>query len=238
MLREGESELDSTDVQILREKFPKDLESLLNQEFEGLKWSDTLPHAMIMDSMGSRDGVSLYNFIFDRGYNVEFHTNAIVLRVGDVEFLIYGKEETCDLSRGDFKYYNNLARLREILGDGAKALNLGGGGEPLVKEFFGQNALNLDISRDFLGPGDIQADAANIPLEDSSLDLVVMREFGPWINSTVVGEVGRVLRNGGLVYFAAQNPDRLFLNDKKFNFERVLVDGIQGDHVYRVHKVD
>ncbi len=102
------------------------------------------------------------------------------------------------------------ARLQPVC-----VLDLGAGTghftELLKKRYPYAAVLAVDVVKEVLQTGGICADAANLPLQNSSVDLVVSGLMLPWCNDNeaVFKEVSRVLKPGGLFLFSTFGPDTL-----------------------------
>ena len=119
-----------------------------------------------------------------------------------------------------------LTRLQPLRIDAKTVLDLGaatGGATALLqKRFGGAHIVSLDLSRNmllqrkrrrrwFTRTSSVQADAERLPFADRSFDLVFANLLLPWVNdpATVLAEVSRVLRKGGVLAFATLGPDSL-----------------------------
>ena len=93
---------------------------------------------------------------------------------------------------------------------------------PLAKRFRGARILAVDFSQAMLDRCDarrgwfsktttVLAEAAKLPFEDHSVDVVFSNLLLPWIDdpAVVAAEVSRVLRKEGLFVFATLGPDSL-----------------------------
>lgn len=119
-----------------------------------------------------------------------------------------------------------FSRLKPMLVDATTVLDLGcatgAAYKPLLQRFPGANIIGLDLSSGMLRRAArrrawfskfalLQADATAIPLADHSIDVVFCNQLLPWVAepATLFAEVGRVLRENGLLVFAALGPDSL-----------------------------
>ena len=119
-----------------------------------------------------------------------------------------------------------LERLQPLRLDARTILDLGAGtgsATALLRKRFGRvHILSVDVSRNMLRccagkrrrwsrPGEVQADAAQLPFPAGSFDLVFANLLLPWIDdpARVFAEVARVLRDGGVFAFASLGPDSL-----------------------------
>ncbi len=93
---------------------------------------------------------------------------------------------------------------------------------PLLGRYRGSRIVALDLSEGMLAlarrrkrwrgaPLPVCADAAGLPLRDSSVDLIFSNLMLQWCNEldVVLAEFRRVLRSGGLLSFATFGPDTL-----------------------------
>ncbi len=119
-----------------------------------------------------------------------------------------------------------LARLEPLLLDARVVLDLGaatgGATAALRRRFRRARIVSVDLSHGMLRrcagkrrwwsrSAEVQGDAARLPFADSSFDLVFANLLLPWIDApaTVLDEVARVLRQGGVFAFATLGPDSL-----------------------------
>lgn len=119
-----------------------------------------------------------------------------------------------------------LARLEPITVEAGTVLDLGSAtgasARALRRRFRGATVIALDISLPMLERSArrsawfsrrpaVQADAAQLPLADHSVDLVFSNLLLPWIKDRgpIFAEVARVLRKEGLFVFATLGPDSL-----------------------------
>lgn len=119
-----------------------------------------------------------------------------------------------------------LARLEPVRLDVSTILDLGaatGGAMPaLRKQYRRARVISVDLSHRMLQrcagrrgwwsrAAEVQGDAACLPFMDDSFDLVFANLLLPWIDApaTVLEEVARVLRPGGVFAFATLGPDSL-----------------------------
>ena len=119
-----------------------------------------------------------------------------------------------------------LERLDPMLVEARTVIDLGCGTGSACKQLGGRfrraRVVGIDLSANMLRelerkrswrskPAAVQADAAALPLADSSVDVVFANLLLPWIADpgTVFGEVARVLREGGLMLFSTLGPDSL-----------------------------
>lgn len=92
--------------------------------------------------------------------------------------------------------------------------------EMLAKQFRGAKVMGIDRSQAMLREAEkkkswrtrfsvLEADAAALPLEDQSVDLVFCNQLLPWVDDVpaVFAEVNRVLRKNGLFMFSSLGPD-------------------------------
>ena len=121
-----------------------------------------------------------------------------------------------------------FARLLPLIVDAQCILDLGaatGRATPqLRKRYGGAQIVSLDISHSMLvaarrrrsrftlaRPACVQANAADLPFHDASVDLVFSNLMLPFVDrpERVFAEVARVLREGGVFGFATLGPDSL-----------------------------
>lgn len=121
-----------------------------------------------------------------------------------------------------------FARLEPLLFEPVRILDLGcatGSASAGLRKSFGPtHIVSLDLSRDMLRHARrkrarfsrsrasfVQADAAQLPFEDQSFDLVfsnLLLPFTAW-SDPIFAEVARVLQKGGVFAFATLGPDSL-----------------------------
>lgn len=134
-----------------------------------------------------------------------------------------GKEEFVITNRSflmiDMYFSQEISKtIKELLNTNPNrqilVLDLAGGTESqavrdIEKEFGGNRvrAINIDLAHNIKrgkGVDRFQGDAANIPLADSSIDIVYSVQFLPFINSlerkNVLSKVARVLKPGGIAF--------------------------------------
>jgi len=98
----------------------------------------------------------------------------------------------------------------------------GSGSAPLARRFRGSQVIGMDASFAMLQCNArkktlfakrlaLQGDAARIPLQDGSVDLVVANMLLPWIDDLpgCLAEIARVTRKDGVFAFATLGPDSL-----------------------------
>jgi len=119
-----------------------------------------------------------------------------------------------------------LDRLRPMLVDATTILDLGcatgAAYRPLRQRFPRARIIGIDLSSGMLQRAAqrrswlskyalLQADATALPLADHSIDVVFCNQLLPWVDdpAALFAEVGRVLRENGLLVFAALGPDSL-----------------------------
>lgn len=119
-----------------------------------------------------------------------------------------------------------MARLEPLVVDASHVLDLGAGtgaaNAVLRKRFSGARVVSLDVSRAMLQKNVdkqglfsrrpcVQADARRLPFAGNSFDVVFANQLLPWIDDpqSVLDEVSRVLRKGGVFAFASLGPDSL-----------------------------
>lgn len=119
-----------------------------------------------------------------------------------------------------------LARLQPVLLDTSIILDLGaatGGATAALKKQYGRaRIVSVDLSQQMLRccakkrrrwsrAAEVQGDAASLPFAENSFDLVFANLLMPWVDTpaTVLKEIARVLRPGGVFAFATLGPDSL-----------------------------
>jgi malonyl-CoA O-methyltransferase len=119
-----------------------------------------------------------------------------------------------------------LARLEPVRLGASVILDLGaatGGATAALKKQYGRaHIISVDLSHRMLRrcakkrrrwsrAAEVQGDAASLPFAENSFDLVFANLLLPWIDTpaTVLEEIARVLRPGGVFAFATLGPDSL-----------------------------
>lgn len=119
-------------------------------------------------------------------------------------------------------------RLRPLVIEPERIIDLGcatgSAGPELRKRFRGAHVIALDLSEDMLrharrkrgwlsrsGTSFVQAEAAQLPIRDQSIDLVFSNLLLPFADrhEQIFSEATRVLRKGGVFAFATLGPDSL-----------------------------
>ena len=135
-----------------------------------------------------------------------------------------------------------LGRLDGVVVDATVVVDLGAATgaalRPLKKRFRGASVIAVDLARNMLErckrrgtwiskPLLVQADAAQMPFADHSIDVVFSNMLLPWMAdpARLGEEAARVLRSGGLFAFATLGPDSLA------NFAEAWADVDDFDHV-------
>lgn len=115
-------------------------------------------------------------------------------------------------------------RLEPMLVDASMIVDLGcatgTASKMLARRFRGARVIGIDHSTAMLRVAAskrswrskcsfLEADAAALPLDDQSVDMVFCNQLLPWIGDVpaVFAEVNRVLRKNGLFLFASMGPD-------------------------------
>lgn len=151
-----------------------------------------------------------------------------VLRSGDVR-------RRFDRAAGEFEEFDFvhavtrnglLARLEPMVIEARTVLDLGcatgAACKLLAKRFRRAHIIALDLSARMLEQvrrkqtwlakySPLQANASALPLADQSVDVVFANQLLPWIHNsaTMLTEIARVLREGGLFLFSSLGPDSL-----------------------------
>ncbi len=136
-----------------------------------------------------------------------------------------------DFDHADFVHrttFNGLIeRLAPVSARPSIILDLGSasgsGSRKLARQFRRARIVSFDVSLQMLQTGkrrrsllskvtELQGDAARIPLQTGSADLVFSNLLLPWIDdlATCLGEIARVLRKDGVFVFSSLGPDSLY----------------------------
>lgn len=199
-----------------REDIPDSFMLDLSQKFGNARWSDVHKGRIIVDSLEARIEAGSMDLIYLDGYLATipgvkvvkssyggFSNVAFELRGKKYE--IFGRRETVSNyefgSSKDRVFMANLASLRDVLPPNPRVLYLGANADPTARKVFGQSVVAVDISGDHLRPGDVKADAARLPFESDSFDLVVMKDSANFnLDPRVKNELIRVLDYGALIF--------------------------------------
>lgn len=115
----------------------------------------------------------------------------------------------------DLAPYPHGARLRALVGDGALALDVGGGTGRIARRLSHERVLVLDVERRMLqrarrrGFDVVLADAAALPVRDAAVDLALMVDALHHVRDQerALREAARVLRAQGRVVLEEFDPD-------------------------------
>lgn len=211
-MTEEPKQLGSLDLNI-KDKFPDALFNELNRLSGGIKWSMDEPNLLnaesvvaIMPFLRNEKSVT----VVEDGDLDEDRYRVTIIVNGEI-FKIYGKKEREERNVPDTAFLPNLNKLRDYLNNPqAKVLYIGSNSDRSAKEVFDNNAINLDMQGDRLSPGDVKADATKTPFRDGAFDLVVLKNSYDIIrNSELRREIYRILKNGGILFYAA-NTNALY----------------------------
>lgn len=130
-----------------------------------------------------------------------------------------------------------LARLEGLRAEARLVVDLGcatgAALRPLAKRFRGARVVGVDLTPAMVARAvrrggwlskisAICADARALPFDDDSVDVVFANQLLPWFDepASVLREVARVLRDGGLFLFASLGPDSLAEIERAFGDDR------------------
>ena len=206
-----------------RKAFPQDLFDELHEKF-GVKWSDMywIPDRLVADDFeafrkpGSKALIDIEEVIrkhhdVEIVSNEEYDEKFITLVANGFRFEIENKKmSNFEMNRTDGISDFNLSKIKNLLPKNARVLYVGTSGDRILNKFF-DNVVNLDITSDLLSPGDVKADAHELPFKDESFDLVFFKCMVSDVlfSQKVIGEVKRILKKGGYVFVTTSYPDSL-----------------------------
>ncbi|MDA1060379.1 MAG: methyltransferase domain-containing protein [bacterium] len=207
-----DAEQTQSDWSLEREKFPDALFDALNSLSGGLVWS--VDRVNVLNAESVRDIMPFLRdsqdvAVVDDGDYDEYRESVSITVNGQV-FKIYGRKERRENEIPDKAFSTNLEVIRDHLNNpGARVLYVGSNDDQTVKTVFGSSAINMDLQGDVLNPGDVKADATRTPFPDNAFDLVVLKNSNDIIrNPELRAEIHRILRNGGVLFSAANtNPE-------------------------------
>ena len=147
---------------------------------------------------------------------------------------------------------NVQSRLRygemlKMIGDasGKVILDLGSGPNPISKKTNAKKVLIHDVNKDFTPSADVLADLnkESIPLNDSSIDIIVAGEFIEHMSNPVkfIRDCHRVLKKGGRIILSTpnvaslKNRFRLFIGRMP---EHCATANIYGEDSFQTHVKD
>ncbi|MBI4232389.1 class I SAM-dependent methyltransferase [Candidatus Peregrinibacteria bacterium] len=199
-----------------REELPDAFLLELSKKFGNVRWSDEHKGRLIVDSLEAPIETGGSDLIYLEGYLANVpgvkvvkspyggFTN-VIFEFNGKKYEVFGRKEVQINyefgSSRDRVFLANLESLKDVLPPNPRVLYLGAYADPSVRKVFGPSVTAVDISGDHLKPGDVKADARNLPFKSDSFDLVVMKDGLNFnLDPIVKNEVIRVLSYNGLVF--------------------------------------